>query len=151
MADALNGMPASRTRIEWLSQLNTEYKPSKQFRRTSIICTIGPKTNSPEKINMLRKAGLNVVRMNFSHGSYEYHQSVVDNAREAEKTMAGRPVAIALDTKGPEIRTGLTREEKDWPVKAGAEITVTTDEKFATACDDKTMYVCLLTSRPGQD
>lgn len=44
------------------------------------------------------KAGLNVVRMNFSHGSYEYHQSVIDNAREAEKTQPGRPVAIALDT-----------------------------------------------------
>ena len=44
--------------------------------------------------------GLNVVRMNFSHGSYEYNQSVIDNAREAEKTQAGRPVAIALDTVG---------------------------------------------------
>jgi len=47
---------------------------------------------------MLRKAGLNVVRMNFSHGSYEYHQSVIDNAREAERNQAGRPLAIALDT-----------------------------------------------------
>ena len=45
-------------------------------------------------------AGLNVVRMNFSHGSYEYHQSVIDNAREAEKRQPGRPVAIALDTVG---------------------------------------------------
>lgn len=141
MADALSHMSSGRTRIEWLSQLDTEYKPKKQFRRTSIVCTIGPKTNSPEKINMLRKAGLNVVRMNFSHGSYEYHQSVVDNAREAERTMAGRPVAIALDTKGPEIRTGTTRDDKDWPVKAGSEIIITTDEKYAAACDDKHMYV----------
>lgn len=143
MADALNHLSAMRTRIEWLSNLKTEYKPSKQFRRTSIVCTIGPKTNSPEKINMLRKAGLNVVRMNFSHGSYDYHQSVVDNAREAEKTMVGRPVAIALDTKGPEIRTGNTREDKDWPVAAGAEVIVTTDDKYQTACDDKTMYACM--------
>lgn len=64
------------TRIEWLGQLDTEHKPSKNFRRTSIICTIGPKTNSVEAINKLRTAGLNVVRMNFSHGSYEYHQYV---------------------------------------------------------------------------
>ena len=42
--------------------------------------------------------GLNVVRMNFSHGSYEYHQSVIDNAREAAKKLPGRPLAIALDT-----------------------------------------------------
>lgn len=61
-------------KIEWLSQLNTEFQPAREFRRTSIICTIGPKTNSVEAINKLRDAGLNVVRMNFSHGSYEYHR-----------------------------------------------------------------------------
>ena len=61
-------------RIEWLSQLNTELAPERNLRRTSIICTIGPKTNSVEAINKLRDAGLNVVRMNFSHGSYEYHR-----------------------------------------------------------------------------
>ena len=118
MADAIAHLSQGRTRVEWLSQLDTEYVPKRQFRRTSIICTIGkllvcrtrensvltghtgPKTNSAEKINMLRRAGLNVVRMNFSHGSYEYHQSVIDNAREAERTQPGRPVAIALDTVG---------------------------------------------------
>jgi pyruvate kinase len=52
--------------------------------------------------------------MNFSHGSYDYHQSVIDNAREAaKKSPAGRPIAIALDTKGPEIRTGLMENEAD--------------------------------------
>ena len=141
MADALAHLTGGRTRIEWLSGLNTEYVPKKQFRRTSIICTIGPKTNSPEKINMLRKAGLNVVRMNFSHGSYEYHQSVIDNARQAEKDMPGRPIAIALDTKGPEIRTGNTVGDEDIPISAGSEINITTDDKYATACDDKNMYV----------
>lgn len=60
-------------KIEWLASLNTSYQPDRTFRRTSIICTIGPKTNSVEAINKLREAGLNVVRMNFSHGSYEYH------------------------------------------------------------------------------
>jgi pyruvate kinase len=134
MADAIAHLQAGRTRIEWLSQLNTEYAPKRQFRRSSIICTIGKKKlhcNSKEcALTRCRsqdqlprghqhaqnwyaaltsaqsqstqantsKAGLNVVRMNFSHGSYEYHQSVIDNAREAEKTQAGRPVAIALDT-----------------------------------------------------
>lgn len=139
MADAITHLNAGRTRIEWLSQLKTEYKPKKQFRRTSIICTIGPKTNSVEKINMLRRAGLNVVRMNFSHGSYEYHQSVIDNARKAEKEQAGRPVAIALDTKGPEIRTGNTPGDEDIPISAGSELNITTDDKYATASDNKNM------------
>lgn len=137
----MDHLNAGRTRIEWLSQLNTEYHPAKEYRRTSIIGTIGPKTNSAEKINSLRKAGLNVVRMNFSHGSYEYHQSVIDNARKAEATQAGRPVAIALDTKGPEIRTGNTVNDEDIPIAANAELNITTDDKYATACDAQNMYV----------
>lgn len=98
MADSLDHLSTGNTQIEWVSSLNTEFTPKTNYRRTSIICTIGPKTNSAEKINMLRKAGLNVVRMNFSHGEYAYHQSVIDNTREAERQMPGRPVAIALDT-----------------------------------------------------
>jgi pyruvate kinase len=113
--------------------------PAKNYRRTSIICTIGPKTNSVEAINKLRTAGLNVVRMNFSHGSYEYHQSVIDNARQAEKVQKGRQIAIALDTKGPEIRTGNTVGDADLPISAGTEINITTDDKYATACDEKNM------------
>lgn len=77
--------------------------------------------------------------MNFSHGSYEYHQSVIDNAREAEKVQKGRQIAIALDTKGPEIRTGNTTGDADLPIAAGAEINITTDDKYATACDEKNM------------
>jgi pyruvate kinase len=128
-------------KLEWHSKLHPDMAPAKNYRKTSIICTIGPKTNSVEKINMLRKAGLNVVRMNFSHGSYEYHQSVVDNSKEAERTLSGRPLAIALDTKGPEIRSGLTVGDKDIPIQAGAELNITTDEKYATSSDDKNMYV----------
>jgi len=126
-------------RIDWLAALDTAYKPEKNYRRTSIICTIGPKTNSVEAINKLRSVGLNVVRMNFSHGSYEYHQSVIDNARAAEKAQAGRQVAIALDTKGPEIRTGNTEGDQDIPISAGTIMNFTTDEKYATKCDTENM------------
>ncbi|KAK3305677.1 pyruvate kinase [Chaetomium strumarium] len=128
-------------KIEWLAQLDTAYQPERNLRRTSIICTIGPKTNSVEAINKLREAGLNVVRMNFSHGSYEYHQSVIDNAREAERVQKGRQVAIALDTKGPEIRTGNTKGDVDIPISAGTIMNFTTDEKYATSCDTENMYV----------
>ncbi|KAK3719491.1 Pyruvate kinase [Vermiconidia calcicola] len=141
MGDAYAHQAFGRTRAEWVANLNTEYQPDRVFRRTSIIVTIGPKTNSAEKMNMLRTAGANVVRMNFSHGTYDYHQSVIDNARKAEKEMAGRPVAIALDTKGPEIRTGNTPGDEDIPISAGTEINITTDDKYATASDNKNMYV----------
>ncbi|RYC59850.1 hypothetical protein CHU98_g6373 [Xylaria longipes] len=138
---ALDHINVGNNKIEWLAALDTAYSPEHNYRRSSIICTIGPKTNSVEAINTLRKAGLNVVRMNFSHGSYEYHQSVIDNAREAERTQAGRPVAIALDTKGPEIRTGNTKGDEDLPLSAGTIMNITTDEQYATACDTKNMYV----------
>ncbi|KAK4130600.1 PK-domain-containing protein [Trichocladium antarcticum] len=128
-------------KIEWLAQLDTAYQPERNLRRTSIICTIGPKTNSVEAINKLREAGLNVVRMNFSHGSYEYHQTVIDNTREAERVQQGRHVAIALDTKGPEIRTGNTVGDVDIPIEAGTVMNITTDEQYSAACDINNMYV----------
>jgi pyruvate kinase len=128
-------------RITWLASLDTEFQPERNYRRSSIICTIGPKTNSVEAINKLRDAGLNVVRMNFSHGSYEYHQSVIDNARAAVESHPGRPVAIALDTKGPEIRTGNTKNDEDLPISVGKVLNITTDDAYATSCDTDNMYV----------
>ncbi|KAK4071615.1 uncharacterized protein Triagg1_5853 [Trichoderma aggressivum f. europaeum] len=128
-------------RINWLASLNTAFTPARNFRRTAIICTIGPKTNSVEALNKLRDAGLNVARMNFSHGSYEYHQSVIDNVRAAVDVHPGRPVAIALDTKGPEIRTGNTAGDADIPITVGTVMNITTDEKYITACDTQNMYV----------
>lgn len=127
------------SRLQRLTTLQTH--AGKQLRRTSIIGTIGPKTNSPEVLVNLRKAGLNIVRMNFSHGSYEYHQSVVENARKSEELYPGRPLAIALDTKGPEIRTGTTVNEVDYPIPPNHEMIFSTDDKYAKACDDKVMYV----------
>lgn len=93
-----------RSQLEWNSTLSTTNVPvptesSKYLRKTSIIATIGPKVNTVEKLADLRRAGVNVVRMNFSHGSYEYHQSVIDNTRKmVAQDPQGRPVAIALDT-----------------------------------------------------
>ena len=131
--------PAMESRLQRLTNLTVQ--SPKDLRKTSIIGTIGPKTNSPEMLVNLRKAGLNIVRMNFSHGSYEYHQSVIDNARKSEELYPGRPLAIALDTKGPEIRTGTTVNEIDYPIPPNHEMIFSTDEKYAKACDDKVMYI----------
>ena len=78
--------------------------------------------------------------MNFSHGSYEYHQSVIDNAREAAKSY-NRPVAIALDTKGPEIRTGLMKDDADVPIPAGHEFYITTNKDFAESGTAEQIYM----------
>jgi pyruvate kinase len=64
---------------------------------------------------------------------------VIDNARGAEKTQKGRQVAIALDTKGPEIRTGQTAGDVDIPIAAGTVMNFTTDEKYAASCDTSNM------------
>ncbi|CEG79214.1 Putative Pyruvate kinase [Rhizopus microsporus] len=104
--------PDITSNVQWIAQMNVDVEPT-HGRKTSIICTIGPKTNSVDSITELRNAGLNVVRMNFSHGSYEYHQSVIENTRKSVELYPGRPVAIALDTKGPEIRTGNMKDNAE--------------------------------------
>lgn len=129
------------SRLGWLTELETETKTPASLRRTAIIGTIGPKTNNPETMVELRKAGLSIVRMNFSHGSYEYHQSVIDNARKSEELYPGRPLAIALDTKGPEIRTGTTLNDVDYPISPNHEMIFTTDDRYSTISDDKVMFL----------
>lgn len=75
------------------------------YTRTKIICTIGPAVNSYEKILELIDAGMNVARLNFSHGSYDQHKKTIQNLKKARKEK-NVPLAILLDTKGPEIRVG---------------------------------------------
>jgi len=76
----------------------------KYMRKTKIVCTIGPASESIEKLIQLMEAGMNVARLNFSHGDFEEHGARIKNIREASKKI-GKNVAILLDTKGPEIRT----------------------------------------------
>eukprot|EP01127_Copromyxa_protea_P005998 TRINITY_DN15803_c0_g1_i1.p1 TRINITY_DN15803_c0_g1~~TRINITY_DN15803_c0_g1_i1.p1 ORF type:complete len:503 (-),score=126.33 TRINITY_DN15803_c0_g1_i1:86-1594(-) len=94
---------------------------------THIICTIGPQTNSVGALKKLIEAGMNIARMNFSHGSHEYHMSVVNNVRKASEE-AGIVVGLLLDTKGPEIRTGKLENGQEVHLKAGAKFTFTSNQ-----------------------
>jgi len=119
------------------------YSDPAQLRSTGIICTIGPKTKSVDAITQLRKNGLNIVRMNFSHGSYEYHGEVIANARQSamQEPLDGRLVAIALDTKGPEIRTGTLECAEDPLLVKGADVTVTTDPANKAKCSGELIFM----------
>ncbi len=75
------------------------------LKKTKIVCTLGPSSNSQETIEKMIKAGMNVARFNFSHGSYKEHKARIDMVRAASKKL-GVPIALLLDTKGPEIRLG---------------------------------------------
>lgn len=75
------------------------------MKRTKIVCTIGPASEKKEIFEQLVKNGLNVARLNFSHGSHEEHQKRIDMIKQVREEM-DQPIAILLDTKGPEIRTG---------------------------------------------
>jgi len=114
---------------------------SEHVRLTKIICTIGPKTKSPEMIGKLLDAGMNVVRLNFSHGTHEYHGEVIDNVRSVlkQRNLDGSACPIMLDTKGPEIRTGKLKDHKPVTLKVGQELIVTTDPTILG--DDKMITI----------
>ena len=96
------------------------------MRRAKIVCTLGPAVESPEKVRELIAAGMNMARLNLSHGGYEEHQNRLDRVRAAAAE-AGVPIAILVDLQGPKIR--LARF-KDGPhdLSRGDIFTITTDE-----------------------
>lgn len=91
------------------------------MRRTKIVSTIGPKSEAPEILKKLSEAGVNVFRLNFSHGDYQEHGARIENIRKMKL-----PGGIMLDTKGPEVRTGEVREE--FEVKVGDKLVLTIDK-----------------------
>ena len=96
------------------------------MKKTKIVCTIGPKTESVEKLTELANAGMNVMRLNFSHGNFKEHGDRITNLRTVMKN-TGQDLAILLDTKGPEIRTIKLDNGDDVTLTAGQEFTFTTD------------------------
>jgi pyruvate kinase len=100
-------------------------------KKTKIVCTIGPATESLEKLTQLVDAGMNVMRLNFSHGDFAEHQQRVDNIRAVMKS-GNKRVAILQDLCGPKIRIG-TFKDKSITLAEGQTFTLTTDEIEGTA------------------
>jgi len=96
------------------------------LRKTKIICTIGPACESEEMLRKMIFAGMNVARINFSHGTHEDHKAKIDKIKKLRNEL-DIPVAILLDTRGPEIRTGRL-ENNAVNLIPGNEITLTTEE-----------------------
>jgi pyruvate kinase len=100
------------------------------MRRAKIVCTLGPAVESPEKVRELIAAGMNMARLNLSHGGYDEHQSRLDRVREAA-TEAGVPVAILVDLQGPKIRLARFKDGPHDLVR-GDIFTITTDDVEGT-------------------
>ncbi|MGP1569181.1 MAG: pyruvate kinase [Peptoanaerobacter stomatis] len=98
----------------------------KNYKKTKIVCTIGPASESAETLKQLIDEGMNVCRLNFSHGSYDEHQARIDTIKKVRNEVK-RPIAILLDTKGPEIRTGNFNKD---------EVTLNAGQKFTITMDD---------------
>ncbi|MBE7413608.1 MAG: pyruvate kinase [Leptospiraceae bacterium] len=90
------------------------------FRKTKIICTIGPATSSTEMIKKLAEAGMNIARLNMSHGNHESHGKIIKKIKSLNKDLK-YPIALLMDTQGPEIRTGELNTELD--LKVGEKFT----------------------------
>ncbi|AQM41686.1 MULTISPECIES: pyruvate kinase [Staphylococcus] len=110
------------------------------MRKTKIVCTIGPASESEEMLEKLIKAGMNVARLNFSHGDHAEHKARIDRIREVSQRL-GKTVAILLDTKGPEIRThnmkdGAIELEKGTEVIVSMTEVEGTPEKFSVTYDN---------------
>ena len=98
------------------------------LRKTRIVCTIGPASESEEMLTKLVNAGMNVARINFSHGGYEENTTKIATIKKVRETL-GKPIPLCLDTKGPEIRTGKQESGDE-------KVTITEGQKFTFLYED---------------
>ena len=106
-------------------------------RKTKIVCSIGPSSSGDDVIRNLILAGMNVARLNFSHGSHEEHRASAERVRRVSKEL-GIPVALLLDTKGPEIRTGIVENDGKVKIIKGDSVLVSVDSCLTAAVQGQT-------------
>lgn len=93
------------------------------MRKTKIVCTLGPATDDPEVLKALMNAGMNVGRINFSHGNYQDQEERI-NVFKWIRGELGLPIPLLLDTQGPEIRIGKFKDDKKVLLEKGATFTL---------------------------
>lgn len=101
------------------------------MRKAKIVCTTGPATDTPEQIQALVDAGMDVARINRSHGAPEEHEAIIGHVRAAAKA-SGRAVAVLVDLQGPKIRLGRFKDNAKVELAEGDVFTITTDEVVGT-------------------
>lgn len=120
------------------------------FKKTKVVATLGPASNSEQAIRKLMESGMNVVRLNLSHGTHEDHHAVVKRVRKIASQLK-QPIAIMADTPGPALRTGDLREDFV-QLEAGRELTLTEDLILGDATQISIDHKgCLKLLKPGMD
>lgn len=112
------------------------------MKKAKIVATIGPASHSPERLRELMLAGMNVVRVNMSHGSHDSHAATINTAR-AIATELNHPLAILLDLCGPKIRTGALQDHQPVRLQANQQLTITTREIIGDSSIVSTGYAHL--------
>jgi pyruvate kinase len=117
---------------------------TEQKRKVKMVCTIGPACSDYGTMKRLAEAGMNVARLNFSHGDHQSHSRSLETVRTVEEEMCS-PIAVLLDTKGPEIRTGDLKDHEKVLLKSGSRFALVMNEGFvgnenAVYVDHSTLY-----------
>ena len=125
------GLSGSSAAPAELPSLVLRPRKKKRRRRTKIVCALGPSSRTVPQLLSLLEAGMNVARLNFSHGDHEYHLGTLQNLKEAValRRAAGFQChcAVLMDTKGPEIRTGFLKNHEPVELRLGQELEICTD------------------------
>lgn len=101
-------------------------------KRTKIVCTLGPATEDDDVLRDMMRAGMNVARLNLSHGDHDYHRKNIKRVRRIAEEL-GKHVAVMTDTKGPEIRTRLNEDHEPVYIASGDTVRVTTRNALTTS------------------
>jgi pyruvate kinase len=124
--------------------------PVSQHRHAKLVCTLGPASNSEEVIRQLMLSGMDVARLNFSHGAHDAHTVVIQRLRRVAAEL-GRNICILQDLQGPKIRTGRLKDHAAVMLQKGQTLTITADDVMGTAETIATTYHGLATDvKPGE-